>query len=132
MTGEMNCFCYYSYSTGHFLCGELTFSLAADVSRRGENCSGSTVVSYPVRPMQWDVGYRQDYMHGGKGLYPLKMPGIVISLERQTDRERQKQRHTHPHTHTHTQTQNGCYEENEGNVSQKPSGISSFHLHHMR
>ena len=93
MTGEMNCFCHYGYLTG-LLCGQLTLSLAADVSRRGENCSESMAVSYLVRPTQWDVGYSQDYKRGGKGLYLLKMPGIVISLERETDRERQKQRHT--------------------------------------
>ena len=75
-------------------------------------------VSYLVRPVQWDVGYSQDYMRGGNRLYPLKMPGIVISLERETGRDRQKQRHTH------TQREKGCYEVNEGNVSQKHSGVS--------
>lgn len=63
-------------------------SLATDVSLRGENCSGSMEVSYLVRSVQWDVGYSQDYMRGGKRLYPLKMPGIVISLERETGRDR--------------------------------------------
>ena len=65
-------------------------NLASDVSCRGENCSGSMEVSYLMRPMQWDVGYDQDYTNGGKRLFPLKMPGIVISLERETETERER------------------------------------------
>ena len=75
-----------------------------------------------MRPVQRDVGYSQDYMRGGNRLYPLKMPGIVISLERETGRDRQKQ--THTQREREREREKGCYEANEGNVSQKPSGVS--------
>lgn len=41
-----------------------------------------------MRPMQWDVGYDRDYTRGGKRLFPLKKPGIVMFGEGDRDRER--------------------------------------------